>query len=110
LDLSISLVNTRHEFLIFRRETGIDLNVDGSSFYPRFYNLPTSDSYVHWLLEIPLAPIEFSTETSIMELLAVSNNVEIDIGRMIKKNIYRLLLRERELRETRFLYEEICRL
>jgi len=54
LDLSISIINNRHEFGTFRRKTGTDLTIDGSLFFSLSYKLS--------FFEFPLHQLNFSSK------------------------------------------------
>ena len=86
LDLGICISNGHHHFGIFIKETVTDTLIDGS-YWPMAHKLAAFNPYVHRLSQIPMNPLEFDKEKSILKDLALINNVQINVERMIHKAV-----------------------
>ena len=85
LDLSITLKNGTHKFNIFRKPTYTDVVIDGSSFHPRCHKHAAFRSMIHRLVSIPLSPSDFQKELDTIIHVAKTNNVRLDIKKLVRK-------------------------
>jgi hypothetical protein len=93
LELNISARGGQlHAFGIYRKDTSTDITIHGSSFCPMTHKLAAFNSLVHRLTNIPLSRNAFQKELSIIKHLALVNEVNIDVGRMVSRKLIKKCL------------------
>ncbi|XP_061725625.1 uncharacterized protein LOC133531428 [Cydia pomonella] len=76
LDLTISRVNNRHHFQIYRKPTHTDSVIPASSTHPWQHKLAAFHCYVHRMLTVPLSDEHYRAELNNIYHLAVSNGYD----------------------------------
>ncbi|CAH2089803.1 unnamed protein product [Euphydryas editha] len=86
LDLTITRVNNKHQFGIFRKPTYTDTTIPASSCHPWQHKLAAFHSYVHRLLSIPLTKENYLKELNLIYHMAQANGYNNNIvNNIIKK-------------------------
>ena len=91
LDLTISKVNSRLSFSIFRKPTYTDMVIHNTSMHPYTHKLAAFRSYIHRLLNTPLSTIDYNSELNIIKQIAVNDGYNPDL---IDKMIYDFSLKQ----------------
>lgn len=92
LDLTITKVQGKHEFQIFRKPTHTDTVIHASSCHPWQHKMAAFNSYVHRLLTIPLSQINYKKELNILYHIAIANGYKrCIIDNLIKNKINKII-------------------
>ncbi|XP_052746613.1 uncharacterized protein LOC128199716 [Bicyclus anynana] len=95
LDVTITRVNNRHHFGIYRKPTYTDITIPASSCHPWQHKLAAFHSYVHRLMSIPLTRDQYNKELNIIYRMAISNGYNPNIvNRIINKKQLVLIRKE----------------
>jgi len=62
--------------------------IHGDSFI-RIITNAAFNSMIHRLLSLPLSPVAFQAECSVISRLAANNNLQVDIRRIIRRKLLR---------------------
>lgn len=73
LDLTISKVNNKHQFQIFRKPTHTDIVIPACSTHPWQHKAAAFHCYIHRLLSVPLSEDNYNLELNNIYHLAVTN-------------------------------------
>ena len=85
LDLTISNINNRHEFKIYRKPTQSDLIIPSQSNHPLKYKFSALRSMIHRLQNIPMSKENYENELNIIKYLTKKNGYkEGTVEKMIK--------------------------
>ena len=74
LDLTIKILNNRHDFSIFRKPTHTDTIIPASSSHPWTHKLAFFNSSIHRLFNVPMSPDNFLKEVNVLKQMAVNNS------------------------------------
>jgi len=90
LDVTISRVNNRLEFKIYRKETFTDTIIPSCSNHPTNIKLSVFHSLIDRLLKIPLSPANFEKELHVIKTIAKNNGYTLDvINKILFKKTYK---------------------
>lgn len=79
LDLTITRINKKHEFKIFRKPTYTDITIHNNSLHPKSHKLAAYHSMVHRLVSIPMSISDFKNELTTIKEIANNNGFEPQI-------------------------------
>jgi len=79
LDLTISILNKRHIFKIFRKCTSTDIIIRTSSFHHPTHKSAVLNFMIHWLLTVSLLPQDFYNEVNTIRYLAYANGFRLNV-------------------------------
>lgn len=86
LDLSITRVNNKHQFEIYRKPTYTDTTIPSVSCHPWQHKLAAFHSFINRLMTIPLNKANYQKELKIIYQIASANGYTLDtINNIIKK-------------------------
>lgn len=86
LDLTISRVNNKLDFQIYRKPTHTDTTIPATSCHPLQQKLAAFRSYVHRLMSVPLSADNYVKELNIIYQIAISNGYSKQIIDSLIKN------------------------
>ena len=88
LDLTITRVQNKLDFQIYRKPTHTDTTIPASSCHPLQHKLAAFRSYVHRLMSVPLSTENYVKELKILYQTAISNGYSKKvIDNLIKKKL-----------------------
>ena len=61
----------------------------GDSFHPYNHKFAAFNSIIHRLLSLPLSPVAFQAECSVISRLPANNNLQVDIRKIIRRKLLR---------------------
>lgn len=96
LDLTVSRIDNRHDFQIYRKPTYTDVTIPESSCHPFQHKLAAYRSFIHRLMSVPLSQDNYNKELSVIYYIAESNgynrNMIDGIIKGKRRNMVRSLL------------------
>ncbi len=90
LDLTITNVNNRHTFKIYRKDTQTDHAIDKSSNHPYQHKMAAFNFLINRLNTIPMNNHDYTEELKIIKHIAIKNGYNIDlIDKMNNRHIWK---------------------
>lgn len=90
LDLTITNVNNRHHFAVYRKPSHTGVIIHQSSFHPLQHKLAALNSFINRAIDIPLTLEARETEFKIIKQIAQTHNISLKI---VDKLIHKKLLK-----------------
>lgn len=92
LDLTISIVDNKFEFDIYRKPTHTDTVIHADSNHHMSHKMAAFNSYIHRALTVPLSETSLIKELKIIKMIAKNNGYDENmVDRMVNKKRWRLL-------------------
>jgi hypothetical protein len=92
LDLTITNVNNRHHFAIYRKPSHTGVIIHESSFHPLHHKLAALNSFINRAIDIPLTVEARESEFKIIKQIAQTYNISLKIvDKLINKKLLRNL-------------------
>lgn len=95
LDITITRLQNKHEFSIFRKPSHTDTTIHSSSIHPYQQKVAAYNSMIHRLLHIPLSETNFARELNIIKQVAYNNGYNPDlIDSILQKKKYKIAIQQ----------------